>query len=1215
MSSSSPPHKRGRRWLRRFCRLTAVLLLLLVLLVAALPTLLSTAPVRQRLLALASAQLQVPVTAQVVRLSWFDGLALEGVTVGSPAPFAGTPLLQLQQLVVSPLYPWFGQWRTGVELTLQGVTLDLKKDATGRSNLPPMVTTSASAAAEPVVPAVGEKPAAPPRLPDPSTWRIKLPIDLAVKVALSDIVLRSDDAESGQSVAIDPFSCFVDLPSLAHEPLALRLAAHLETAGSSLGDVALKVGVADLVQDEVIVVENGHFDLGLTAPGLDLALEGRLRDDGVKGHLELLPGELLTQLAPLLPTDLPRLQGALRSQFAAGWQGQNVEVSLALQGEQLAAAGGPLASKQAGPLDLALTQQVQADLEAAQATLHTGSLTVGAGSRIAWQGEAAQIFTTPELDFHLGPVDLDLAELLALAAPFMPPELQVALPDSHLRLEGVDYLGGIDGKTGEIALSQFALVLPQLDLTHGELKLQGEALTVGLARAEVTLQGEELTPLTLNGTVGLGRLALAGATPLMLEALELPWSLKGAIRPNPQALYGVEGGVTLGQSLSLSSATLPQAVVERLEQSLDLVLSLPPRRELLLEPLSLTVKSAFHLTEPQPLSSDVDLTLSLPTLRLYGEAAPKVDLDDLQLQLRLGEALQFKQGLSLKALGEKGVQADGGMSLDVAALAALGEAFLPPGLSVAGTVASDWSLTAQLPPLDQLGSTPPLELAPALRALTLTTTLDALAVTLDQGEAGSLRLSGLHTGTPLTLRSRNGVDELAVNGSILLGALEEAPGLGALAPPLGLDLEFESRLEQLDRLQVAEQLKLSPLVFSQSFELSLENLGPFLRGEEPIDAAKLLRRLDATLFAGVDTKLDENLPPVAPELTLRGSMSSGCRVDLHGGERLDLHGFFQADRFDVTFGEQLQLQNLGADLDIAKSLRLTPLETAQGAKAGASYLSESLLATPPLPLEGALANDLQQRVGADLRARYGRHRSLSFDSVQLKGAPVPLEVAAGEFELLIHRSLPHLEFFRLDLIGGTIQGEMLLEPAADLRQLQLRGDVAFTGLDTARLLPPDVAVETGRASEIDGALKLRLPLTQDVRQLLETLNLDLDLRHVGRRTLERLLYALDPYESNEAVVMQRRLLSLGGLNWLRVVGDDGQLSVDGEVQAVGAAIRLPRIERLRLAELPIEAQLEEPLAQLGPVLEGVSLLRSEELILHPDGRVTPAPFAPQGDKP
>ena len=155
----------------------------------------------------------------------------------------------------------------------------------------------------------------------------------------------------------------------------------------------------------------------------------------------------------------------------------------------------------------------------------------------------------------------------------------------------------------------------------------------------------------------------------------------------------------------------------------------------------------------------------------------------------------------------------------------------------------------------------------------------------------------------------------------------------------------------------------------------------------------------------------------------------------------------------------------------------------------------------------------------------------------------------------------------------------------------LEADLAFTGIDPSRLFPDKAAKDLGSQAETAGRVSLSVPLTPDPEALLQRTTLRADITKIGPRTLERMLYALDPDEQNETIVQQRRLMDMGYPRFVRVGLAYGNLNLSGEVEVKGFRLELPRIDRLPVGNLPIRKQLTKALAPvqaLTTLLDAVS---------------------------
>jgi hypothetical protein len=114
--------------------------------------------------------------------------------------------------------------------------------------------------------------------------------------------------------------------------------------------------------------------------------------------------------------------------------------------------------------------------------------------------------------------------------------------------------------------------------------------------------------------------------------------------------------------------------------------------------------------------------------------------------------------------------------------------------------------------------------------------------------------------------------------------------------------------------------------------------------------------------------------------------------------------------------------------------------------------------------------------------------------------------------------------------------------------------------------------------------------------------MDLNLSRIGTRSLERFLYALDPSESNEAIVSQRQLLRLGSPRWINVSVKDGSLSMEGEVDAQGVPVAIPNLRRMHIANVAGLDNYAEYLAGLDPLIAVLKVCAASGIKISKDGK-------------
>jgi hypothetical protein len=141
-------------------------------------------------------------------------------------------------------------------------------------------------------------------------------------------------------------------------------------------------------------------------------------------------------------------------------------------------------------------------------------------------------------------------------------------------------------------------------------------------------------------------------------------------------------------------------------------------------------------------------------------------------------------------------------------------------------------------------------------------------------------------------------------------------------------------------------------------------------------------------------------------------------------------------------------------------------------------------------------------------------------------------------------------------------------------------------------------------AEITGEMNFTAPLTSEQRELFEQLRLALNIRKIGSNTLERALFSLDPYERNEQLVAQRKMLRLGRLKGLRATAVDGAFSMEGEAVIKGVTVQLPNVDRVRISELPQRQELVKNRSKIIALRGFLDLVRADTLVVGPKGELT-----------
>jgi translocation and assembly module TamB len=1220
-------------------------LLILVALIAALPTLVSTRAGQNLARQSLTWSLKRQVAWADLTLSWSQGLEIRGLTLGMGA----APLLQAQvgDLLLVPKVSYRdGRPRIDLSLRVHSVAAEL---APG----PPQPLKPQKPYREPL----GALADALQQF-EGLDW--KLPIDLGVQLAVDPVRLAYRDPKSGQEVTLSNGSLNLDLPSLADQPIALDLRGDLDLAGHRLEALSLKGDLKHLVStSRHLHPAAALLALHAALPGSSLFVQGGLQEPGgISARARLDLSRVMALAGPFLPAGLPSVSGEMTLFLQAKADAaHNLQADLDLAGSRIALAGGRMKRGRIGPLEMRVRQRIVSDRQRQQVRFTGGSARIGSLIEAGWEAVVDRPSGEDrDLTARLGPVRIDLRQLLAGAGPFLPSPFPVTEAAGELSLK--ELLVHLHGRKnqGDLALSGLGVQLPRLRLALAQGRLAADGVEVALDKATIPLSALQPARVDAALSYGVRRLALTGAQPVvadglrgalrlslsdMKKATHLPTRIDAALDytlrrlalsgSQPMGVDGVHGALQLTlKDLNLKSPS-PRKVSAsgELKQSLDL------RRVSLDRKLSadnLNQQLVAHFLAKD--SGEVELTLPLFKLSaaaLQGRASGKdlkpvsltADLSATGIRLPAGKgaAPSLERVSCTAAVGDflklalsGGVSgaptqlasSDGSLQLDLGRLLPVAAALLPKGVAADGVSTLSWKLALPVGQKPQPGEKNPLRaikasLAQIERAdISLNLANRGIAYPL---AGGTVKLSELRSAQPLRLLLPGKGKNLTLQGSVEFAGLRGLPGSAASLPAQTGSFTLDGELAHWQSLRVHQELKLQQFGVVQRSDASIGRIDALLERPEAISPASLLQRLDATVTSELAAHFPATPTPVPGGVRLSGDCTAGLRLDLTAGHDLRLRASAVTRDFGVQLPDGSAAQGVFADLAVDRSYALS-----RGEPVGWTPLSSSLVRPGPEPFGDQGAAELVNRVREDLRGEVRGSRRFTIRRVVSgagKEAGTPIELTSLEGDLLLTPGSIGLSFLQAETLGGTVRVRGLIDLRPEVPAVSAA--CSFSNLETYLLLPRESreqARKSGRDTAITGEVSLDAPLLTGERDLLEGIRMQLNLRKIGADTLERALFGLDPYERNEQIVAQRKLLRQGTLKRLRAGTLDGSFSFDGDVLVRGVNVTLPKVERIRLSELPIRKELARAVAAVASARKMLDLIRADTLNIDPKGGIS-----------
>lgn len=413
--------------------------------------------------------------------------------------------------------------------------------------------------------------------------------------------------------------------------------------------------------------------------------------------------------------------------------------------------------------------------------------------------------------------------------------------------------------------------------------------------------------------------------------------------------------------------------------------------------------------------------------------------------------------------------------------------------------------------------------------------------------AGKVRLKPQvdSSGVSLVLTASRDRGDFSLDGRITAARLHTA---GVLARPLR-----NSQVEFYGRLAGTKELRLKYVkVALPSLGADLSLGGRFVRipGAEGFGALRLSAKLEAGLHSPTPVLLPGGL-------AAQGEGSLSLAVESGPGGVLSARGKISFDGLSLK-GADFELQGVRGSIPVSQLIATRP--------------APGLLAGKPGEREKrgkeAAASARSRAYEEALLPMKGRQRSFSIDGVRYQD--LRLTSLTGNLELA--QGSLNLGSLRLRFLEGDVLAEAAVAFAPPkTRRLSL--DAQVSGVDLSGL----GALQMAGSSDISGNLRLDLDLGEKLFRAAT------NLTKIGRSTLQALLVAMDPRESNPGVQNLRRFLNRFKVSPRRVSMDirHGLLSMEAVMDMGFTARAAARLvegfegDTFRLKHLPIGGLLNK----------------------------------------
>ncbi len=1040
---------------------------------------------------------------------------------------------------------------------------------------------------------------------------------VSAEIDIRNISLKVEDHITEKEILLKEGKFLFRAPSLFNNPLTIETSGNIDIAGESLLPFDVGVDFAGFFDSQgVLTPDDGVINIRSGLPGVELSLMGDISQTAISTKLNLELDRLIVAVQKLLHPYTGDINVTGILEIETDIQGDpkgNVEFLFDIEGEDIRISGHLLNGRSIGGIDFEIAQKGALDLSREVLTIDSGRVSFSGNNSVSFKGGIHNFITgTGTFDVNVKTLLPNLNEIVDIFSDFLPREIiEMTSGDSpSLDIDDIALSGDLQSGKGRVALEGVEFIVPDIKQPANGALFYVNGVSFRIEETDILIQDFFPAEISLKGAASVRKAGVEGGRDTEISGLhirEIEFSAEG-IGVSENALFGLTANMDIKESLSIEKVVLsPDITISDIDHSLDLGIDLSTTS-------ATGIAFRDFLFSLSSIESDVANINDIRMKAGNGEISvtslepPRGDLKGIQTEIFVDDFISANVELSAKDLGYEGIDLHTTAQLDLNRLSG----FLPnPGLPEGlypGKADISFRAAGRIPDSNEVDYIMEIiesrrmidkELA-FLENLTLSIDLHDFLVDRFVYDTYELRAGNFSTVKPLRITFDNSGMSSTFQGEFFLEDFYESR---FMSKPISMNLALSGQLEDMNLFSLSESLSIAPLNVNQSLSFSLSGIGDVFTSISDFTPSAIINRVNCRLDNSFVFGDNGDLSVFTNDVTVNGKMAVSTALKLNAKKNMTAALSVNSSKLDVKYKYLVKLQGLKTNIDLSRSFDILSRGDLADVIAVKPTLTKNVLIADRLESFSSEEGDRAiNRLAMDLKGRFGEVNTLSFDSAFVKAMGLEVELSNQVLDFGFHDSLPSIDYFQIDILGGTlISSFAVVERNADLF-IELKG--AFSGLNGESMIKTDSPDSGKEDSEISGRFSLMLPVTEDYEFLLRSMDISLDITKIGKRSLERLLYSFDPYESNELIVKQRKLLRTGTPVRISLAVKNGNLSVNGEVLAKGVTIALPPVDRVNIADISDFKSLYESITIIDTVNKILQYFPADTIVTEDDGGLT-----------
>ncbi|MBF0100394.1 MAG: hypothetical protein HQK77_05745 [Desulfobacterales bacterium] len=1163
-------------------------------------------------------------------MSWSKGLYINGLALLDDPLFSNGHLIQLDHLSIGIEFFPQSSIPLNIVLSIRGLDLHLIRTIKNETNIGNFLSKLTPEKTKPSQPDMKKEIQSET---DVQHFQIALPLPFNIQstISLSDISVTVNDKQTSNTLEVKNTHLNIVIPSLLDQPIGIYIASHADLNQQSVMDINVHCILRDLLNHKAILDLNQiQINLNGECAGSRFTCKSNTKTNSIQARIDMDLHKMLEVLKQInvLPEPLSASQLTgnvhLSIDISQVISDDIKPISVQFNADSLTYSGPMISDKRIGPI--AFSVNSKASIDSKFDNLVIDQATIGfMNKNIAVLAANLNHINTPdtmEIKVALDTLQIEFNDMFQVIHAFIPDNMILSKPNNpigpKLRIQKIAYKG-IGKRKHKLHINSLELTYPFFSIKNQAVDIDIHNLQWKIPELDIALNTMTIETVKVNTDIQLGKFKLVQANQsIVLDQIHLHECLFEAkdVSTTSEHFLGICGNAKFKQRLDIKAMYVPNVMdIKNVFHQIDMDMVVKPS-----SPLELGLKTV-RLTLPDmrleipnygQWTIPLDVSLKLDKTILHQLSPVDVDFNGCDVKADLGKLLTCQITGDATKTGKTQLNTSGTIQID---LDYLPVTFLKKQFSnfdTSGKVKCEWNFNGRLP--NELEQT-------HLKAIPV-----SFSKTFPFIDKVRLMVSGQDIYVDASLKNGDRLNIGPVNCQPLISyryPFEKGRGLlsssistihliaipkFSLVEPLDIGFSLLVTHDELNAIQLVQQMNIEPFGFKESIQSVVGGIQDIVKNYPP-EVSHILSSGDIKINTSIKIKdinrLQRFLKPYIQGIECSGEITSTAKLDLTSNQRIGGNVVVNVPSLNISANDLIDIHQIQGNLDINKSYQLvnsglkTQKQIQQSMKTtslSTRVMSSGVESKQQISDESQILESIIHRSQQSTKQADG----FNIEKCQLKLKSFPLLIEHSIVDLSLNNGLPSLDYFQIEVLGGTLLGYLQL--IEQNNHYTLRSKISFSGIDASTLLS-NVKTKHDDEFAVSGQVFLNIPLYARLDKMLQDLSIDIDFTHIGPKALSQLLYMLDPTESNESIVSQRKLLKSGSPKWIQIKIKDGNLSLEGEMSIKGLPIKLPRLVRLSISRLPRLLNIEGDIPVLQQLIQLLHVASAKIILIDPSGKV------------